>query len=423
MNIFRYLRSSFSARLSLWVTGFVTAIFVVALTLLFRFSLAVVKEESLEQNMQVLEHAALRVDRMFHQTEMTAKTASWMIRQHLDQSAIVHGLCQEVMQSNPWIDSCYVIPAEKQEMKTARWQEPLLDSVSDSVALKSMVMTYYLPVSDRQGKSCMTLAIDVQIDWPEIRSVVTAQIPYAHCFLQGVGGLYLLENSGYRKILVNEREVYQYYRPFSHADWGLAMLCPERDIMANYIHLQTTGILVMVAMLLLLLLVCRLVIDHHLKPLDLLSVKVRRISQNHFDEPIPTSNRQDEIGELQRGFSTMQQSLASHLSEMHQKTTELQKQNEALQAAYERGLEDERTKSIFLSTISARIMVPVNDIHDATDRLSAGYQNYTKEEMTQLQQQISAYSDTITNLIDQTLLNSQSATTDKDSTNPQSPAL
>lgn len=62
MNIFRYLRSSFSAQLSLWVTGFVTVIFVVALTLLFRFSLSVVKDESLEQNMQVLEHAALRVD-------------------------------------------------------------------------------------------------------------------------------------------------------------------------------------------------------------------------------------------------------------------------------------------------------------------------------------------------------------------------
>ena len=59
MNLFRYLRSSFSAQLSLWVTGFVTVIFVVALTLIFRFSLTVVKEESLEQNMQVLEHAGV----------------------------------------------------------------------------------------------------------------------------------------------------------------------------------------------------------------------------------------------------------------------------------------------------------------------------------------------------------------------------
>ena len=78
MNFFRYLRSSFSAGLSLWVTGFVTAIFVVALTLLFRFSLSAVKDEALEQNMEVLEHAALQADRMLHQVEVTAKTVGWM---------------------------------------------------------------------------------------------------------------------------------------------------------------------------------------------------------------------------------------------------------------------------------------------------------------------------------------------------------
>lgn len=405
MNLFRYLRSSFSARLSLWVTGFVTAIFVVALTLLFRFSLAVVKDESLEQNMQVLEHAALRVDRLIHQTEMTAATTSWMIRQHLSQSTIIHGLCQEVMQSNPWIDSCYVVPVEKLKVGTARWQEPLLNSVSDSVALRPMVMTYYLPVFDDQKEECLTLGIDVPIDWTEIHAEITTVIPYAQCFLQGMGGLYRQETSGYRLQKVDDRDIYQYYRPFSHTEWGMAMLCPERDIMAGYNRLQTIGILVMIVVLLLLLLICRIVIDHNLKPLDLLSVKVHRISQNHFDEPIPTNNRQDEIGELQRSFSTMQQSLSSHLSEMHQKTEELQKRNQELQLAYERGREDERIKTAFLSSISERIMQPVNEIHAATDRLSVCYQNLTKEEMNQLQQRIGSQSDTITNLIDQTLIN------------------
>lgn len=407
MNIFRYLRSSFSARLSLWVTGFVTAIFVVALTLLFRFSLTVVKEEAHERHMQVLEHAALRVDRIIHQTEMTAATASWMIRQHLTQPTIVQGLCQEVMASNPWIDSCYVMPVGQQNVETARWQEPLLDSVSDSVALRPMVMTYYLPVSDNQGGHNLTFVIDIKIDWTEIQSVVTTKIPYAQCFLQGVGGLYRLENSGYRHFEIEGQNVYHFYRPFSHTDWGMAMLCPERDIMADYNRLQTTGIIVMVVVLLLLLLLCGKVIGYNLKPLDLLSAKVRRISQNHFDEPIPTNNRQDEIGELQRSFSIMQQSLSSHLSEMHQMTETLQVRNQELQAAYERGREDERTKTAFLSTISEKLMTPVDEIHAATDRLSARYQDLTKAEMNQLQQQIYTHTETITSLIDQTLITSQ----------------
>ena len=403
MNIFRYLRSSFSARLSLWVTGFVTAIFVVALTLLFRFSLTVVKEESLEQNMQVLEHAALRVDRILHQTEMTAKTAGWMIHQHLAQPSVIQGLCQEVMRSNPGIDSCFVMPVEAQEAETARWQEPLLDTVSDSVALRPMMMTYYLPVADAAGKHCLTFVIDVQIDWTEIQSVVTSQLPYAQCILQGVGGLYRLEKDGYRPLKADDRDIYHFYRSFRHTDWGMAMLCPERDIMADYNRLQTTGIIVMVVVLLLLLLLCRLVIDRNLNHLDLLSAKVRRISQNHFDEPIPTNNRQDEIGELQRSFSTMQQSLANHLSEMHQKTAELQERNQALQTAYERGRDDERMKTAFLSRITEKIMVPVNEINAATERLGTDYQRLTKAEMNDLQQQISDHTETITNFIGQTL--------------------
>jgi len=403
MKILRYLRSSFSAQLSLWVTGFVTVIFVVALALLFRFSLTVVKDESLEQNMQVLEHAALRADRMLHQTEMTARTAGWMIRQHLAQPSMIQHLCQEVMQTNPGIDSCYVVPVEALKVETAHWQEPQLDSDADSVALRPMLMTYYLPVADAKGKPCLTLVIGMQIDWMEIHSEVMAQIPYAQCSLQGVGGRYRQDTSGYRPLKVDGRDVYQYYRSFRNTEWGMAMLCPEHDIMADYNRLQTTGIVVMVVVLLVLLLLCRLVIDHNLKPLDLLAEKMHRISQNHFDEPIPTNNRQDEIGELQRSFSTMQQSLASHLSEMHQKTEALQERNLALQTAYDRGREDERTKTAFLSRISEKILQPVVEINAATDRLSADYQSLTKEEMSALQQQINTQSETITSLIDQTL--------------------
>lgn len=407
MNIFRYIRRSFAARLSLWVTGFVTAIFVVALTLLFRFSLAVVKDESLEQNMQVLEHAALRVDRILHQTEMTAKTAGWMIRQHLAQPAMVKSLCHDVTQANLWIDSCYVMPVGVKNAEAARWQEPLLDTVSDSVALRPMVMTYTLPVTDGEGRPRLTLALDVQIDWPDIHQELMTQIPYGQCFLEGVGGRYRQDASGYRPLKVDDKDYYQYYRNFSNTEWGLAMLCPERDIMADYNRLQTTGIVVMIVVLLLLLLLCRMVINRNLMPLDLLSEKVRRISQNHFDEPIPTNNRQDEIGELQRSFSTMQQSLASHLSEMHQKTETLQERNQALQAAYDRGREDERTKTAFLNRISEELMQPVNEISIATDRLGAAYQRLTKAEMIELQQQINLQTETITSLIDQTLIKSK----------------
>ena len=423
MNILRYIHSSFSARLSLWVTGFVTVIFVVALTLLFHFSLSVVKDEALEQNMDVLEQAALRVDRKLHQIETTAATASWMICHHLSSPTIVAGLCHDVMQANPGIDSCYVMPVNLSQVSMAVWREKQLDTALDSVALKPMVMTYYLPIRNAQDEHCLTLGVDVLMDWTEIQTAVTTQIPYAKCVLQGVGGLYRMEGSGYRPLQVDGRDGYHFYRPFSHTLWGLAMLCPESGIMADYHRLLTTAVIGMVVALLLLLLICRLVIERTLKPLDLLSDKVRRISQNHFGESIPTNNRQDEVGELQRSFSTMQRALESHLHEMHQKTEALQERNEELQAAYERGREDERTKTAFLSRISEQIMMPVNKILVAADRLHGRYQNFTKEDMSKLQQQINANTEIITSLIDQTLISSQRTAADNESSNPKSPAL
>ena len=399
MRIGRYLRSSFSARLSLWVTGFVTAIFVVALTLLFRFSLAVVKDETLEQNMQVLEHAALRVDRMLHQVEVTAKTVGWMISEHRGQPSVISALCRETIQANPLIDSCYVIPAERLWVEEARWQSPLLDA---------MVLVYHFPVTDGDGKPLLTLALNVRMDWKDIvRSHVTEPMPYARCYLMGAKSKDRQEESGYQLCQNETMRLYRFYRPLSHTEWGFAMLCAERDVMADYSRLQTTDILMIVAVLLVVLLICRLIVDHNLKPLDLLSEKVRRISQNHFDEPIPADRRLDEIGGLQRSFSTMQQSLASHLSEMHQKTAELQERSQALQAAYERGREDERTKAAFLSIISEKISEPVSGIQAATDRLSVRYESLTKAEVNQLQEEIVVGSHTITSLIDQTLMDSQ----------------
>ena len=66
-------------------------------------------------------------------------------------------------------------------------------------------------------------------------------------------------------------------------------------------------------------------------------------------------------------------------------------------------------------------MMPVNKILVAADRLDGRYQNFTKEEMSRLQHHISANTETITSLIDQTLLNSQRATDAGNSNEPEMP--
>lgn len=384
-----YIRNSFSARLSLWVTGFVTVIFVAALTLVIRRSLAVVTDESVERNMQILEGAALEVDHVLHQAEYTARTAGWMVSKYLDEPDSIPMFCQQVIRANSWVERCYVTPkTATSPSDTARWYSQVLDTPADSVPIRAMIVSYRLPVLDARGRPATTLVMDVRIDWPKYASAITTRIPYAHCYLQGEGGCYRNE---------------LFYRPFINGRWGLALICQEDQMLGGYYRLQNIAFIVMAVVLLLLLFICRRVIDRNLKPLDNLSETVRRISQNRFDEPIPYWGRQDEIGELQRSFSLMQQALSSHISEMHQKTEALTQRNAELQAAYERGLEDERAKALFLSKATTQLLPPVQAISAAMGRLSTGYQGFTKQEMTSLKTEITTHSETITELSDQML--------------------
>ena len=167
------------------------------------------------------------------------------------------------------------------------------------------------------------------------------------------------------------------------------------------------AIIVTVIVLLLLLFGCRRLIDRNLKSLDQLSETVIRISQNQFDEFVPDKGRNDEIGELQQSFAKMQQALKERIGEINQKSTMLKKQNEELNAAYERGQEDERTKSAFLSQTTEKFMQPVNAIGAATDQLCKNYHSFSREEMKTLQALIIYNSDAVTSLIEQMLLTSQ----------------
>lgn len=62
MRLIQLLRTSFTARLCLWVAAFVTAVFMVTLFLMLRFSKAVVQDESIEKMKQLVENVTLEMD-------------------------------------------------------------------------------------------------------------------------------------------------------------------------------------------------------------------------------------------------------------------------------------------------------------------------------------------------------------------------
>ena len=73
MSPLQKIRTSFSTQLSLWVAGFVVVTSGVVIFLLVSFLKDVIRDETIDTTLQVLENTALRIDNTLRQSEMTAR--------------------------------------------------------------------------------------------------------------------------------------------------------------------------------------------------------------------------------------------------------------------------------------------------------------------------------------------------------------
>ena len=80
MTPLQKIRTSFSTKLSLWVAGFVVVISGVVIFLLVSFSKDVIRDETIDTTLQVLENTALRIDNTLRQSEMTARLEGQPLR-------------------------------------------------------------------------------------------------------------------------------------------------------------------------------------------------------------------------------------------------------------------------------------------------------------------------------------------------------
>jgi methyl-accepting chemotaxis protein len=151
--------------------------------------------------------------------------------------------------------------------------------------------------------------------------------------------------------------------------WSAGIVYPEKDIFGEFTSLLFLVLFIALIGLLLLYLCCRLFIHRHLKPLIMLAEKAQRIAKGNFNEPIPDSHQQDEIGRLQANFQEMQRSLASNIGELEQLTTQLQEHTKGLRIAYDQAQKADRMKTAFLHNMSNQMISPSVAISNDVDAL------------------------------------------------------
>ena len=275
------------------------------------------------------------------------------------------------------------------------WVEPFMEDATEGIIVKDIFSSYSRPIHDAKGNSVGTSSVDIRLSWFTQTIAKVKPYPHSFCVMLGKGGSYLVHpdttklfyetiftrtlekpdsqktalgtsmlagESGHKILDYDGEPCHVFYKPFKNTGWSVAIVIPERDIYAPYQRLRSYTLWISAAGLLLLLFFSLIIIRHSMKPLQQLAEATHRIAEGDFSATEARRLRTDEIGQLQRSFTKMQQSLDTYTHELRSETTTLEKRNQELLEAYERAKEDERMKTAILHKMPDKMAVPVAEI-------------------------------------------------------------
>lgn len=324
---------------------------------------------------------------------------------------------------------CWVGPLKNDEMET----EPLV--------------TYCLPLyTGELSKVVGVIAVDISLSTLSQIVLAVKPSPDSYCTLLNQDGSYIIHpdssklfhetvftqkkhnddlsieevgramvsgEKGYKYFRLNGVDSYVFYQPFERDSvqgrfmddmgWSVGIIYPEDNIFGEYNRLLNYVLVIAIIGLLLLLFLCYMFIKQQLQPLSMLTTSTQRIADGHYDEPIPDSRLQDEIGQLQNNFQRMQQSLSNHVGELEQLKALLQERGSILHTAYNEAQEANRLKTSFLHNMTDQMIAPVNSIEKNVQTLRDHMHDIEQEEANRLTDDIQSQGNTITDLLNSLL--------------------
>lgn len=347
-----------------------------------------------------------------------------------------------IVRSETFADSPYTEqPWFTVPMATGRaaWLNPLAGMKSDV----EPIITFCLPIRGFDGKMVGVVGVDVSLSLLS-RVVLDAKpSPHSYCTLIDSCGSFIVHPdsnklfrqtiytqlergadasvgdaanamvsgaTGYKSFSMNGNDYCVFFKPFERAvvpgrtseklGWSVGVVYSEDDIFGDYNALAYYVLAIAAGGLLLLFMFSRVIIRRQLRPLAMLTKKAQLIAQGKYDEPIPDSQREDEIGRLQDNFKHMQQTLSSHIGELEQLTTTLQERGNVLRAAYDRAQKADRMKTAFLHNMTDQMSAPADAIARDVDTLCGVSRDTAERNTSQLVSDIQQNGNAIADLLD-----------------------
>lgn len=327
-----------------------------------------------------------------------------------------------------------------QPMKSGHpcWIGPLKNTDTEGGA----IISFCLPIYNRDGARVGVLGVDIALQ--QLSQIVLAvkPSPNSYCTLLGSDGSYIVHpdstklmhetvysyykesdnqsikevaaamvtgQTGYKEFQQNGKDWFVFYKPFNRSvlpgrsmeklNWSAGIVYPKDDIFGQYNRMLSVVVAISLTGLFMLLVLCQWFTHRRLLPLRMLTKSAQRIAEGDYNDPIPDSKQEDEIGQLQEQFQQMQQSLATHVNELNRLRASLQIQGEELRTAYERAQEADKLKTAFLHHMTNQMIAPSQTILTSVDTLCQQWSNMSKEEAAKVVDSIQKDSQTITDLL------------------------
>ena len=234
------------------------------------------------------------------------------------------------------------------------WTEPYMDLDAPTNTYE-MVTSYCQAIKNKQGEFIGVINTSLSLNW--LSHTISAVKPYPNSYsiMIGRGGTYFVHpdstkitrqtiftqtmehpdtamtalghamqrgEEGMKRMNLEGRDCYVFYKPLGKTGCSMAIVCPESDIFGGFDRLRHTVMGIVFVGLLLMLFIFIKIITRELSPLHRLAKEAETIASGQFDTQLPDFQRNDEIGQLSHSFGNMQQSLVRYIDELKETTAQ-----------------------------------------------------------------------------------------------------
>jgi sigma-B regulation protein RsbU (phosphoserine phosphatase) len=138
----------------------------------------------------------------------------------------------------------------------------------------------------------------------------------------------------YYSLLLKE-DCYLFHTSLKSNGWSLAMVIPEREILADLYSLNRKILIIGILGFIAIFIIIILISGSITRPLEKLAWAAQHIGDGNFDIQMPEINSKDEIGELAGSFSHMQAQLRQYIRNLKDETAARQKIESELKIAHD----------------------------------------------------------------------------------------